>query len=92
MLDILFDVAVYLLIGAPIGLLYPPKSHGWAAWQRIGWTFGAAALASCATVVIAACIGGWSTLLWLPIGVAIVTFIGFSIIGNASRLAHGDDV
>jgi hypothetical protein len=90
-MEFVFDILlgfVMSLVGAFVGVIWPPKSPEWAIWQKWGMLLGAVAVLSLATAISFAWFTDGSAVV-LPMSLlGGVALLGFAIIGNICRQYH----
>ena len=84
-MDFIFDLLlefVFSVMGALIGVVYPPKSPEWADWQKWGMGLGVIAFLSLGIAISVAWFTDDSPVV-LPMSIlGIVALVGFMIVGN----------
>ena len=90
-MDFIFELLlefVLSLMGAFIGVVWPPKSLEWAVWQKWGRGLGVVAVLTFGTAIGIAWFTDGSAVV-LPISLlGIVSLVGFVIVGNVCRRYH----
>lgn len=79
---------IYYLIGALVGVLYPPKSREWARWQLCGVTFGLTALIALGLSAVLSRLAILSPLAWPLVVIGITCMLGYVVVGNMCRKFH----
>ena len=87
MADLFLEV-VFGLLGAFVGVIWPPKTAEWARWQKIGIALGVVGLLSFSTLIVVVQFNGSSAIVWTSIVVTLISLTGFGIIGNICRRYH----
>ena len=90
-MDILFDICVGFvvsLLGAFVGVIWPPQSPEWANWQKWGMALGVVAVLTLGSAIGIAWYTDGSAVV-LPMSIlGLVALLGFAIIGNICRQYH----
>ena len=81
------DVMMFIF-GAVAGVLWPPKSAGWARAQRVGLIFGLSAVISLAAAFFVVYFDGWTAAAAWALGLGCALMLCFGAVGTACRLAH----
>lgn len=90
-MDVILDIAgqiIYYLIGALVGVLYPPRSREWARWQRCGVMFGLTALIALGLAAVLCQLAVLPPLVWLLVVIGITCMLGYVVVGNMCRKFH----
>ena len=90
MAELILEIA-FALLGATVGVIWPPKTRAWARWQIWGVALGVLALLSFGVAYLAAQFVDGSSVVWPAIIVGLISLIGYGIMGNVCRRFHEQD-